>query len=276
MALFRKPKGRTALVPNQWSGSVQQYYHFLLGYLAPVILWLDRTGAQSITVRDCGPMNRWFDVLPDSVDVEVMQVGHFLHVFAGDLQPCVVLRGMDYPDEFSRRDLSRFRERLMELVSVPEVEPSAVTILDRRPADPFYFTRESEIDLAGAERRSVPNLGNWAEGIRDRVSLDFFDATDLSVREQVERSVGTRVLVGQHGAGLANMVFMRPGGTVIEIHPPLPEEAVHTFRRLSAACGHEYVTVPQADVHAPVDEAALTRRRSAGRRLVKATARPQS
>lgn len=258
MALFRKPKGRVALVPNQWSGSVQQYYHFLLGYLAPVILWLDRSGATAITVRDCGPMNRWFDVLPDPVDVEIMQVGHFLHVFSGELQPCVVLRGMDFPNEFSRRDLSRFRVRLMELLDVPEAEPTAITLLDRRPADPFYFTAESEIDLAGAERRSVPNLGLWADDVRPQASVDFFDATDLSVRQQVERSARTRVLIGQHGAGLANMVFMRPGGTVIEIHPPLPAEAVHTFRLLAAACGHRYVTVPQEDVHAPIDHAALT------------------
>jgi capsular polysaccharide biosynthesis protein len=88
--------------------------------------------------------------------------------------------------------------------------------------------------------------------------MSFFDATELSVRDQVLQSSQSRVLVGQHGAGLANMVFMKPGGTVIEIHPPLPGEAILTFKRMARACGHDYRIVPQSATHAPVDESLLS------------------
>lgn len=254
----RKVHGRVALVPNQWSGSVQQYYHFLLGYLAPILAWLDRSGATQITVRDCGPMNRWFEALPASVDVEIMNVGHFLHVFSGRLQPCEVLRGFDFPSEFNSGKLADFRSAMLRNLDVPQAEPSRITVIDRRITDPFYASAESEIDMAGAQRRSVPNLGAWVEQMRAEVPVALFETTEMGIREQVQLVSETSVLIGQHGAGLANMVFMPPGGVVIEIHPPLPLEAVQTFAQLAAACGHTYLTVPQAGVHAEVDIAALS------------------
>lgn len=255
--LRSRKRERTALVPNQWSGSVQQYYHFLLGYLAPIVAWVDKSGATAITVRDCGPMNSWFGVLPKNIDVDVMQVGHFLHVFSGKLQPCVVLKGMDFPEEFSQRDLTRFRLRMLELLEVSASPAHQVSILDRGPGDPFYFSPESEIDLSGSERRSVPNLAECIDSIEPGISSEFFDAKSLSVREQVIRMARTRILVGQHGAGLANMVFMSPGGIIIEIQPPLPGEVVELFKRLAHACGHTYVVVSQDSVHAPIDCAQL-------------------
>ena len=35
LRIKRSDHERIILVPDQWSGTVQQYYHFLLGYLAP-------------------------------------------------------------------------------------------------------------------------------------------------------------------------------------------------------------------------------------------------
>jgi len=248
-----------ALVPNQWSGSVQQYYHFLLGYLAPTLVWLEHSHSSQITVRDCGPMNRWFERVLHREDVEIMQVGHFLHVFAGELQPCVVLRGMDFPDEFDARKLARFQHAMFERLDINSTTPSQVSVVDRSVTDAFYSSAESEIDLAGAARRSTPNLHTWVKERQGATDIDYFDATTMAIEDQVQRFARTRTLVGQHGAGLTNMVFMPRGGTVIEIHPPLPAEAVDTFAKLARACGHRYIRVPQPDVHEEVDPDALDR-----------------
>jgi hypothetical protein len=36
------------LVPAQWQGSVEHFYHFFLGYFMPVVLWLHKNPAPSI------------------------------------------------------------------------------------------------------------------------------------------------------------------------------------------------------------------------------------
>jgi hypothetical protein len=204
---------------------VQQYYHFLSGYLAPIMLWQDSRPARAITVRDCGPMNRWFSLIPPDTDVDIMNVGHFLHVFAGKLQPCHVLRGLDFPQEFDAAKLGRFRELSIGRAADRKVStepPARVTVIDRLMSDRFYSSSESEIDMAGAQRRSVPNLSDWANKLSVDVPLGVFEMTELEVNDQIALAADTRVLVAQQGAGLPYMVFMRPGGVVVEIHPLCP------------------------------------------------------
>jgi len=131
-------------------------------------------------------------------------------------------------------------------------------VIHRVVTDGFYASSKSDIDTAGAQRRSVPNLREWPGQMSTDTPLGLFELTDLKVTDQIALANETRVLVAQHGAGLTNMVFMRPVGGVVEIHPPLPDEAVDTFAVLARACGHTYVRVPQPHVHGDVDLRALT------------------
>jgi len=67
----------------------------------------------------------------------------------------------------------------------------------------------------------------------------------------------TRVLIGQHGAGLAQMIWMQAGGTVIEVRPPLPAQVETLFERLARVLGHSYRRIPQQSVHSRVDPEVL-------------------
>ena len=261
--LFRKyPLGnaRTVLVPNQWNGSVQQYYHFLLGYLAPVFAWSRKNPGKAFAVRDCGPMNRWFELLRPQWDVEVMNVGDVLHVLAGQLQPTKILRGMDFPDSFVSHDIQEFADTTRRLAAgrfESRLDERAIIVSDRASSDEFFSTPAAEWPESGSQKRSVPNLRDvvlsW-----NRSDVNFMDAATVDIYEQILAHSSARILIGQHGAGLTNMIWMPTGSHIIEILPPMPADAQEIFAKLASAMGMHYSVVEQASVHAPVDADLLT------------------
>ncbi|MFZ1816080.1 MAG: glycosyltransferase family 61 protein, partial [Rhizobiaceae bacterium] len=89
---------------------------------------------------------------------------------------------------------------------------------------------------------------------------------DKTLAEQAALMRGARLIGGIHGAGLANMLFMPRGGSVIEIRQI--ERVPDCFFTLASALGHRYFLVEgqgaQEGVHPHaadllVDPAALDR-----------------
>ena len=60
----------------------------------------------------------------------------------------------------------------------------------------------------------------------------------LDFRTEVETFANADVIIGVHGAGMANLIFARPGTKVIEILDPL--HAVPSYYNLSIRLGHDY------------------------------------
>ena len=257
---YRLADHRTVLIPNQWNGSVQQYYHFLLGYLAPVLQWTTRHPDTPIAVRDCGPMNRWFDLMKPQTDLEIMHVGDVLHVLAGNLQPNKVLKGMDFPDQFSRSQIQEFASHTLAIAQQRHPAQQGthkVIVSDRASHDNFFASSAAEWPESGSQKRSVPNLmdlvNSWG-----RSDVVLIDGATTDMYEQVVRHSQATTLIGQHGAGLTNMIWMSPGSHVIESLPPMPDDAKGIFRTLARTLDLHYTVVPQHSVHAPIDTSALT------------------
>jgi capsular polysaccharide biosynthesis protein len=49
--------------------------------------------------------------------------------------------------------------------------------------------------------------------------VDVVAANSLTIDETIAKFHAARLVVGAHGAGLGNIVFCRPGGTIYELHP---------------------------------------------------------
>ena len=96
------------------------------------------------------------------------------------------------------------------------------------------------IDRRNASRR---RLANEAE-IVDILAARGFVAVKpeaMSFQEQAQLCADAEIIVGPHGAGLANMVFADAGTRVIELMPlGAPNWC---YRNLAAACRHEYDAV---------------------------------
>jgi hypothetical protein len=240
-------------------GSVEHYYHFILGFLAPLVLHMN-TGPRPATriIRSCGPMDCHLApfalpnlrIVPKQRWLELRDAGHL---------ETEQLGGFDEPIHFDVEAFQRFRRIVLQRFGQFEAATSApgpVLVINRGKSLPFYQTEHAEVQTSAGLRRSVPNMAALlaaatAQGVKTRV----VELEEWKLRAQVALFAGTRILVAQHGAALVNMLWMAPGGVIVEINPVAEGlHFQHWFRRLATASGHDYVSVSQGGVHAPVDE----------------------
>ena len=243
-------------VPATWQGTPDRFYHFLLGYLVPLALWQERTGAKEIDVRDSGPHNGWFNLLQPGTSVELMPAGVMLERYLSNRQERVVFHDWDNPTRFHHRSLRRARALVLEWRQPAERSKEhapRITLLERRPSVQHYRERDAEIPGGAADWRSIPNIREVADALSDIGSVTVLDTAEMTPHEQVASLLNTDLLVAQHGGGLSNMLWMESGKSVVEILPPRPLTIDAIFHNLAAACRLGYRAVPQKSEHSPVD-----------------------
>lgn len=70
------------------------------------------------------------------------------------------------------------------------------------------------------------------------VEVEFVDFAELPFIEQIKKMISTSVLIGSHGAGLTNAMFLKPESTLIE----LGHRAFPCFEILAEKCNIKYLT----------------------------------
>jgi len=244
------------LVPAQWQGSVEHFYHFFFGYFMPIALWLEKNPTQQVFLRDCGPMNPWLELFSPETEIEFIPAGVMLQRVLTNRQENQIFWGWDNPTHFQKSTIVRLRkviERRLDFnQQISDVLSTKVTILVRKTALEFFESR-AEVQGSGAAARSIPNLHSVSNLLADDLDVTFLETADKTPREQIEILRNTKVLVAQHGAGLSNMIWMKPGTLVIEIQPPLPQTIDSIFSNLAAAAGLRHTLFRQEHEHAEID-----------------------
>jgi hypothetical protein len=197
-------------------------------------------------------MNQWFELLKPGIDVQIVKPGVALHTLAGNRSRHHVVQGMDYPRGHKSRLLIRARNSMLSFIPGTQIPVTPILVIDRASSDDYHSGSLSETEMSGARRRSVPNLQSICGEILVKGTYSVVDMAQIPPESQVDLARNSKILVGQHGAGLTHMIWMPTGSTVIEIHPPLPDEAIDIFRQLAQALGHRYIRIPQANVHADI------------------------
>jgi len=109
---------------------------------------------------------------------------------------------------------------------------------------------ETKTGLAGFNMRNNRGLSNDSEivGCLEDAgyAVDVFDFGSMSVQDQIATARNYDVLVGAHGGGLTNALWMQPGSTLIEVvtpqHPPY-----NNYWQLCASVGLDYAAVFTGD-----------------------------
>lgn len=253
------------------AGSVEHYYHFILGFLLPLILRLKSAPFSApVCVRSCGPMDK---ILTEVFGTEIT-IGHKDAAPAARatgpesavLAPHETLTGFDVPEAYDARSILAARDGVLERLGL-QAGPACtelprephIVLVRRLPSPEFYLSAQAEIPGSGAERRSIPNM----HALQARLAAEFASVSlvaleYMSLRAQAMLFGCADIIIAQHGAALTNLLWCRPGTRVIEI---MPREALHQTERsgrdyfgsLARLSGLRHMRLLQDGRHARVD-----------------------
>jgi Glycosyltransferase 61 len=257
-------------------GSVEHYHHFLTGFFAPLIYHIKTdwagVGFNRLLVRSCGPLD---PIVRDFTDGRVEIIDKDRHremaepsrsskAPAAQIQPFdfLTIEGCDLPIAYNRQIFMQAREHVLSNETIraeialldDDWSRPRILLVERGSSHPFYNSEQSEIKGSGRDRRSIGNhdalfylLRRSFAGCRNII------AENLSFVRQVALFSLADIIIAQHGAALANMLWARQGTTVIEIYP-VPQGLKHDFFfYLSRCMGLRYRRVWQQDEHSEVD-----------------------
>ena len=125
----------------------------------------------------------------------------------------------------------------------------AYDLFDKHAQDP----KLPQVTLVLRKRTPQRNIGrilaNEAEIITSlqqlanskKIRFLAVDLAELTMREQLEITSATDILIGVHGAGLSHSIFLQPEAILIEIHP-LYRQHRH-FRNAARLSGKLYMPI---------------------------------
>jgi len=96
-----------------------------------------------------------------------------------------------------------------------------------------------------ARNRRILNEKKLFE-LLSKLGFEFLYLEDLSFKEQVNFFSESNTIISPHGAGLANLVFCKPGTKIIEIFPP--NSYSNIFENISRNVGLNYVSCEGSEI----------------------------
>lgn len=271
---------RTLLLPSELHGSHQHYYHFLLGNVLPLFAlpaalresreWmfcdpgplaplLVELGVEPIAHRSFRSLTRSLrkrSLWPRS-EFLADRYRHLAHSVPLPLDlglEAMRLEGFDPPGADAPPGIQRGVRGVLERLGCRAPPSTDILLVDRGDPDPFYRTR-AVIHGSGNRRRSLPNLAEIGAALADELGgrVITVKLEGLGLGEQIDLFAGARLVVAQHGAALANLVWCSSQTRVLEIVPRQPIGVdLDYFKRLSNSFGLSYLRVEQNGLHAAV------------------------
>ncbi len=252
------------------SGSVELYYHFLLGFFLPFATYLSETPSRGpFILRSCGPMDR---ILRELAMPGLLILDHGAHVIVRKLYPQfgrVQLDGYDmasYEQPVDPQALGkgtsfvrdRWRERIAAYSdAIGEAQPLRPRVLViERGEDVSSASQPARQTMSGRRRRSIGNHQDLVAALTARfpgTRNAILDGCPLA--EQIALFRTADLVIAQHGAALSNIVWMLPEVPVIEIVPAasMQQQYVALFPYLAETLGLRHTAVLQQDNFSAVD-----------------------
>lgn len=230
-------------------GNIEHYYHFIFDLLLPLNLVLNRTSSNVIfSIKDFGILtsivlklfkNR-INILSDSNDLF-----HCEKINLIGMNPNII--NIDY---LSYRIL---RKSIFSKLDIKDCnEPSKILLIERLPPN-SYFLYDAQIKGSGSSRRSIKNHNELksviSATIRHPYKFQNIQLEKMPFEDQVKNFNTAAVVIGQHGAGLSNVLWMRDESVVIEFG----HMSQTHFKKISSMKKHHYFLHDYNTNHIKID-----------------------
>lgn len=240
-------KNLLRVIPGNCWGSVTHYYHYLLGFFLPFVCEeINKSINCQFSFPDSKSMNRHSLFLNEiGFSVEIHEEGSYQ---SGLEQRTYI--GWDHESFYESAQIEKavdFLKSKLKLTKFEEKTNPHIVLVDRS----VTTRKEGDIDTYGVDRRATPNLFKLEERLGDKWEISYVRLEEASLFDQIKLFSSADIVVAQHGAALANLVWCQPKTRVFEISDN--EIRSPAFEMLSKRMQLSYTKVHQATAHADVD-----------------------
>lgn len=220
---------RQSVVHLQPVNRVEHYFHFVLDLCLPLWHLIKATDDRTtFVVQEFGIFTERLKVLfPNRVEIEY-------DAAKWNKADALPMLGMN-PQflKIQPQELASFKQHVDRTLGIdPNISNDKVLLIERMPPNQ-YFQNEAVKKGAGASRRSIPNHSELQSEIEAVVKPGFefcnIQLENIGFEEQIRLFDQAALVIGQHGAGLANCVWMRPRSSVLELSHKLSLKHFHAI-----------------------------------------------
>lgn len=243
--IFLKP-----VPPRKCGGIIEHYYHFVFDLILPLHLLIAKSPPHvTYALNRFGIYtNRLNEIFPGRtiiIDESESTTDLVTERLIGMNPLCVHL---------SKEIVESFRTAVSASLDIDRTATrNKVLLIERLPPDRYFLTSAGRLG-GGTTRRSILNHKDLAEKIRSLVHapLEFHNIQleNSTLKEQIQYFDSALVVIGQHGAGLVNCIWMRKQSIVIELSH---HKSLNHFRFVSSLRSHRYYFYKISGSHSSID-----------------------
>lgn len=244
------------VAPTGCRGKPDHYFHFIFDLLLPLHkIILRAPGTTTFAVGGLGPFGKQLEllfphrveVLPKNLEMDAVSAPMAKHRLIGmNPRGCLVFR----------RELLALRRHVrMALDCQPMAQSPPTLLIERLPPQQYYVERGQF--TSGAGRRSIVNHAELhhrlVTAFGPNCEVANLQLENLSLREQIEHFSNADVVIAQHGAALANTIWMQSHARVIELSSDPAEDHFSILCRIMGIT-HQYFACDSDHAHVDIDD----------------------
>ncbi|OAG75565.1 Capsular Polysaccharide Biosynthesis Protein-Like Protein [Acetobacter malorum] len=201
----RSLDGPTIIAFNHLHGN---YYHFLAECLQSAYLIyseLKKQGKKNINIVTCklkGFSKEYFEMLFSCIpDLSIVELGEADYIHSSEVYYSPELLGFTTPQPCLVAERRQFRNFIMEKSNIK---------ISSELEDIIYISRKD------TKARRICNEDDLICALKN-LDVKIVELTNTSVREQIKIFSNAQLVIGGHGAGISNSLFMRSGAVMLEL-----------------------------------------------------------